>query len=109
MSFLLSFAVYQPNGKFVEIHPEQTGWTHIVLNYIGSNGDEGIRIYYDGAEMDSDTIKTVWPYSAGNGTIVVERYYTAIDGDYTGVEVDELIYFNAGLTSDDVQSIYNSA
>ena len=47
--------------------------------------------------------------SAGGGRIVVGRWYPDQDQNYTSVQVDELIYFNASLTSDDVQSIYNSA
>ena len=77
--------------------------------YLGPNNGQGISIYYNGTEEGSATTKAGGPYSAGDGRIVVGRIYTNLDQDYASFEVDELIYFNAALTSDDVQSIYNSA
>ena len=59
--------------------------------------------------MDSVTTRGAWSRSPGYGRIVVGRQYTNRDERYASVQVDELIYFNAALTSDDVQSIYNSA
>ena len=79
------------------------------MNYIGPNNGEGSRIYYDGAEVARDTEKDVWSHPAADGRIVVRRWYIDNDSDYSSVQVDELIYFNASLTSADVQSIYNSA
>ena len=90
-------------------HPRQIGWIHVVLNYIGPNDGEGIRVFYDGEEVASDTTKYASPLSAGDGRIVVGRHFPYQDWNYASVQVDELIYFNAVLTSDDVQSIYNSA
>ena len=50
-----------------------------------------------------------WSLTAGDGRIVVGRRYTSSDEKYASVMVDELVFFDAALTSDDVQSIYNSA
>ena len=80
-----------------------------MLNYIGSNDGEGIRIYFNEQEVGSDTTNITTTHSAGDGRIVVGRYYTNQDQNYASVQVDELIYFNAALTTDDVRSIYNSA
>ena len=80
-----------------------------MLNYIRPNDGEGIRIYYNGQVVANDTTKNERPYSAGDGRIVVGRYYPDLDRNYASVQVDELIYFNAALTSDEVQSICNSA
>ena len=80
-----------------------------MLNYIGPNDGEGFRIYYNGTEVAKKQGKRVRSHAAGDGRIVVGRQYTNSDRNYASVEVDELIYFNAALTSDDVQSIYNSA
>ena len=77
------------------------------MNYIGPNDGEGIRFYYNGAEVASVTTKSSVSYSPGDGRIVVGRCYT--DQDYASVQFDELIFFNAALTDADVQSIYNSA
>ena len=76
---------------------------------MGTGDKEGIRIYYDGTEVTSNTTKREWSGPAGDGRIVVGRYYKNYDSYYASVQVDELIYFNVSLNTDDVQSIYNSA
>ena len=101
--------MYLLDGYFGEDHPTPTGWTHVVLNYIGPNNGEGIIGYFDGIEVKTDTSKYGGPFKVGDGRIVVGRRYTDRDAKYASVQVDELIYFNATLTSDNVQSIYNSA
>ena len=104
-----SFNVGLPDGYFYTDHPKPTGWFHIVLNYIGPNDGEGLRILIDGTEVGSATNKDGGAYPAGDGRIVVGREYTDSGRRYASVRVDELIYFNASLTSDNVQSIYDSA
>ena len=94
---------------FWTCYPKPTGWTHIVFNYIGPNNGQGIRVYIDGTEVDSNTTKDAHLGSVGDGRIIVGRRYTDSNEKYGSVHLDELIYFNAALTSDDVQSIYNSA
>ena len=79
-----------------------------MLNYIGPNNEQGITMFLNGEIVVSDTTKAVWSQSAGDGRIVVGRHFTNLNQDYSSVMVDELIYFNARLTSDDVVSIYNS-
>ena len=108
---ILSFRlqVYLPDGLFLTYIDEPSGWTHIVLNYIGNNEDEGIRIYYDGTEVASGRSKSWDSRSAGDGRIVVGRKYTDIDRNYASVQVDELIFFNQKITSDEAQAIYISA
>ena len=66
-------------------------------------------MFIDGAKVKSVTTGSARSGSVGDGRIVVGRYYPDQDRNYASVQVDELIYFNAALTSDDVQSIYNSA
>ena len=100
------FRVFIPDGYFYVSHPTPGIWTHSVLNYIGPS--DGIRGYIDGEEKASGTHKTAFATSAGDGRIVVGRLFTDRDEQYTSVQVDELIFFNAPLTSDDVQLIYNS-
>ena len=104
----LRFRVFLPDGYFYRSHPEQTGWTHVVLSYIRPNDGEGIRIYYDGAEVTSDISKNGGPNKAGDGRTVVGRRYIDRDSGYVSVQFDELIYFNAALTDTDVHLIYNS-
>ena len=78
-------------------------------NYIGPNNGEGIRWYQNGQEVTNDTTKAGGPYLPGDSRVVLGRFTTDRDEKYSSVEVDDLIYFNAALTSSDVQSIYNSA
>ena len=76
------------------------------MNYIGLNDDEGIRIYYNGAEVATDTTKYEDTFPAGDGRIIIGRRYTGQDWDYASVHVDELIFFSSALTSDEVQAMY---
>ena len=103
------FRISLPDGTFRVAQSRPTGWTHIVLNYIGPNGGQGISVFINGVQVVSETTKQGGSRSAGDGRIVVGRRYTDRDWDYASVVADELIYFNAALKSDDVQLIYNSA
>ena len=109
MSFIRFAVLILPDRRFVTSSYKPTGWTHVVLNYIGPNNGEGITIYYNGVKVVSDKYKDTRSLTAGDGRIVVGRLYTDQDQDYASVEVDELIYFDTALTSDDVQLIHNSA
>ena len=80
-----------------------------MLNYIRPNNGEGIKVYVNGAEVVSSTTKEGGLYPTGDGRIAVGRVYTDREQGYASVLVDELIYFDAVLTIDDVGSIYNSA
>ena len=107
MSFL-RFRVILSDRWFHTDHSVPTGWTHVVGNYIGPNNGAGIRIFINGAEVASDTTKAEWSHIVGDSRIIVGRRYTDCDQKYISVQVDELIYFNASVTSDDVQSVYSS-
>ena len=76
-------------------------------NYVGPNNGEGIRIFFNEAEMGSDTIKDGGPYPTGDGRIVVGRRQTDKDGKYASVQVDELIFFNQSLSTTDIKLLYN--
>ena len=41
------FENYLTNGYFKATPPVPIGWTDIVMNYLGPNGGQGIRIYYN--------------------------------------------------------------
>ena len=80
-----------------------------MLNYIGPNNGQGIQIYYDGVEVDSDTVQDVQSCSAGDGRIVVGRQFTDRDRDYASVMVDELLFFNQTLTAEEISTLATSA
>ena len=75
---------------------------------MGPNSGEGLRIYYNGAEVGSDTDKSPGSNSAEGGRIVVGRRWVNLDQEYASVQVDELIFFNRALTNVELESIYNS-
>ena len=83
-----------------------TGWTHIVVNYIGPDDGQGIRVY--GIEVAGSTTRDV-TCSAGDGRIVVGRCYIDEDMRYASVEIDELIFFNKALSTTDIERLYNAA
>ena len=78
-----------------------------MLNYIGPNDGEGIRVYYNGQEevngITEDAIR-----SAGDGRIVVGRMKTDEDRYYASMEIDELIFFNKALSTADIKLLYNA-
>ena len=111
MKFLLffsncfSYSVALPNGNFGFAVVITTGsWVHAVMNFIGPDEGQGIRIYNDGRIIGSDTTKTDFTNSPSDGRIVIGR----VDFDanslvfYASVEVDELLIFNRTLTEPEI-------
>ena len=100
--------VFLQDGIF-QVYPHiPTDWTHIVVNYIGPDDGQGIRVYFDGIEMKSDTEKHGGPFSAGDGRIVVGRINTQIDNRYSTMQADELMFFNNILTTTDIREIFTA-
>ena len=79
-----------------------------MLNYIGPNNGEGIELFKDGAEAANSTTRTTTHHSAPDGRLVIGRYATDRDNQYTSLEIDELFLFNHVLNSKDVQHMYES-
>ena len=84
-----------------------SGWTHIVLNYIGSGSGEGIRVFYNGHQVASDT--TTWGplRQAPNGKIVIGRVYTDHNVYYSSIQIDQLALFNQSLSNAEISALYN--
>ena len=59
--------------------------------------------------MDSATTTAVASQSTADGRIVVGRWYTDFDCDYSGVQVDELLFFNGALSNGDINALYTAA
>ena len=83
-----------------------TGWTHVVLNYIGPNNGQGIQIYYNGEQTGSDDMRSLSTYQPGSGRVVIGRENTADDNDYASFHVDQLLFFNETLTEQNIQNMY---
>ena len=82
-------------------------WTHVVLNYIGTEDVQGNKIYIDGmAKMISFSL-TAASHEEGDGRTVVGRYLTNVDDNYASVDIDELLFFNEALNVDQVTKIKN--
>ena len=79
-SLCFSVHIVLPNdGIFAAIHPNPSGWTHFLLNYIGPNNGGGIRMFYNGQQVSTDTEKLSIERSAGDGRLVVGRGYTNVN------------------------------
>ena len=85
----------------------QTGWFHFVVNYIGPNDGDGIRIFYDGVEVASDSTRHPYSLPAGDGRIVVGRFHTGVNDNYGNGQIDELLFFNQALSVKDIKELYN--
>ena len=88
-----------------------TNWAHIVLNYIGPDDGQGIRIYRDGSPYYGSETKDGGNYSPGDGNVILGRYYEDFyqDSDpYTGASIDELLFFNETLNSTEVAALVNN-
>ena len=98
------FGLFLPNGKFVTYYSKPSGWVHVVLNYIGPNNGEGIKVYVDGVE-EADVTKESLSYSAGDGKIILGRIFPNEDRSYRTFQIDELIFFNQTLTLEEIQML----
>ena len=84
------------------------GWFHVVVNYIGPNNGDGIRIFCDVAEVASDTTRDPSSLPAGNGTIVIGRVYSDVNDHYGNGQIDELLFFNQALSVNDIKELYDT-
>ena len=57
----------------------------------------------------SDTTKSPGSSPAGDGRIVVGRWFTDQDKWYTSIQIDELIFFNRFLSSDEIAALATTA
>ena len=80
-----------------------------MLNYLGPNNGQGIRIYYNATEVGSDTSKTVETKVAADGRIVVGRALTNYNHFYASIHIDELIFFNQALSLEEIRTIHAAA
>ena len=104
---VVSFAVLVMDGYFNKDAGRRTGWTHVVLNYLGPNNGQGIEIYYNGVRKKTKSLKNTRSYSAGDGRIVVGWHYTNFDRlYYASMQIDELLFFNRALTAAEISNCY---
>ena len=107
--FLLNRRVFLRvlDGYFYMTSDGPSGWTHIVLNFIGPDEGQGIRIYYNGEQTGNVVTKGARSYQSGDGRVVVGRLYTDVNDFYASVDVDELLFFNEALSDQNIRYLSN--
>ena len=68
------YHVYLSDGYFIIDTSKQSGWIHIMLNYIGPS--DGIRLFYNAQEVKSNAVKDAGMVPSGDTRIVIGRCYT---------------------------------
>ena len=63
-------------------------------------------MFNNGVEVASGSTKETTSYSLGDNRIVVGRWYTDSNERYAGLHVDELMYFNTVLSTEEVYLLY---
>ena len=99
--------LYLPFGGFSRSRnlPSDDDWAQVVINYIGEDKQLGMELYLNGIRQAHDNTSSPPTRTQGNGRIVIGRFLTEEDHSYT-MEIDELLFFNATLTSDQITTIY---
>ena len=79
--------------------------THVVLNYVGLEKCQGIKIYENGMFTAADGIKNRGWYGPADGTVIVGRTRTTVDHRYGSVKLDELMLFDAALSEEQIRDL----
>ena len=61
----------------------------------------------DGTLTGSDDTRVAKDFFVGRGSVVIGRQFTNLDEKYGSVDIDELLFFNAKLTGEQISSIAN--
>ena len=93
------------NVEFLREFTRPTGWAHVVLNYLGPNNGEGIRVYINGVLAGQDDQTSGTSKQPGDGGVVLGR--TNQNSNDGSVDVDELLFFNETLSVDSIQQLVN--
>ena len=66
-------------------------------------------MFINGADVASKTTKNDPSYtpSSGDGRIIVGRTFTNSYERYTSLQIDELVYFNQDLNTEEIIQLYN--
>ena len=74
------FLLSSQKGSFEVSSHLPSGWTHVVLNYIGPGDGQGIWMLYNGTEVaNDDTYSCCTQQQAADGRILVGKHL--LDGD----------------------------
>ena len=80
-----------------------------MLNYLGPNNGQGIRVYYDGVQTKSDEMKEtlVNPYQPGDGRVVLGRELIDSNSRYASADIDDFLLFNEALSDQNIEHMSN--
>ena len=97
---------YVSGGYFIksDIRPS-FDWFHVVIKYFGPNNGQGFKTHFNGNLNVTSTTKFPYTITPSNRKIVIGGAYTEIDDVYTSMEVDELLFFNHTLTTQEINSL----
>ena len=93
------------SGQFTVSVGKSNEWVHGVLNFLGPNDGEGIRIYENGKNVGNHKNITQSSSTESNGRIAIGRVFTEINNYYGSVQVDELLFFNHSLTEQEIRML----
>ena len=100
-----SFQVRLLDGLFQDAVRHLSDWTYYVLTYIGPDDGHGIQIYQNGIKAGTDTTKTPYTATSGNGRVVIGKYYTDATGGSVAFTIDELLVFNTKLSDEEIMEL----
>ena len=81
-------------------------WFHVVFNYLGLVAGHGYRVYYNGKQVAGDEgIRSHPRAQQVDAKIAIGRKFTGVDGFYSSLMVDELLFFNQPLTNDEIRAL----
>ena len=99
---------YVSGGSFFHYGSRPSGdWLHVVINFHGPNNGKGFKTYFNGNLRISDTTKSSFTTTPSNGRVVIGRFFAELDNYYTSMDVDETLFFNRTLTTQEINSLYN--
>ena len=98
------YNIDEPQGGYVFIINEPSGWVHAVMVYHGVG--QGITVYHDGMVVGTDTSRAVGTRVQGTGDMFIGRRLDNSGSLYASVHVDELKLYNRQLSADEISEMY---
>ena len=74
-SDIFRFVIHLLDRWFYTDAAPPADWTHVVLNYLGPEAGEGIRVYYDGVTTGSDDTERLVTFPGGFGRVALGRLH----------------------------------
>ena len=82
-------------------------WYHFACSITNITGnEERFKLFYDGTHYATNNVITPRELSSGSGRVLIGRAHTNVDGFYSSVQLDELLFFNRALKEQEIQALY---